>query len=66
MKSKDGVKQSSKATYKNGPDNRRRRAKERLEAQLVSKVKTTKDGVVPLEEVDIKRINKEIESLRLK
>lgn len=62
----DGVKQSSQETYRGGVKNRRARAKQRLEAQLVSKVKTTKDGVVPLEESDIKRINKEIDILNSK
>lgn len=40
---------------------RRRSAKERLEAQLVSGVKLARDGQrVPLEDRDIKRISSEI------
>ena len=67
MKPTDGrVKQSSAATYRNGKKNRRIRARERLEAQLVAKVKNTNDGPVPLEEKDIKRINKELETLKNK
>jgi hypothetical protein len=67
-----GVKQSSKETYKGGVANRRNRAKERLETQLVSKVKPNKEKLagndvnVPLTEQDIKRINKEIEILKAK
>ena len=50
--------------YSAGKRNRRLRAKERFEAQLVSKVKNTKDGPVPLDEADIKRINKEIDIIK--
>lgn len=66
MKSKDGVKKSSAETYSAGKTNRRLRAKERLEAQLKSKTKNAKDGVVELTEGDIKRINKELEILKAK
>lgn len=63
-----GVKKSSAETYKNGPKNRRARAKERLEAQLKSRVKPEKsprhDTNIPLTEQDVKRIEKEIEILK--
>lgn len=68
----DGVKQSSQETYRGGVKNRRARAKQRLEAQLVSKVKPNKEKLagnsvnVPLTEQDIKRINKEIGILNSK
>lgn len=66
----DGVKISSRESYKGGPSNRRIRAKERLEAQLISKVKPNKEKLagndvnVPLTEADVKRINKEIGILK--
>jgi hypothetical protein len=73
MKSKDGVKKSSKETYKAGYQNRIVKVKERLEAQLISKVKpglivtesgSSTWGNVPLTEADIKRINKELLTLK--
>lgn len=42
---------------------RRKGAKDRLEAQLLSGVKRTKEGDVPLTESDVKRIKAEIQSL---
>lgn len=68
----DGVKQSSQETYRGGVKNRRARAKQRLEVQLISKVKPNKEKLasnsvnVPLTEQDIKRINKEIDILNSK
>ena len=67
MKSKDGAKKSSKETYRNGPHNRRLRARERLEVQLKSNTKVVKGGgTEPLIEKDVKRIEKEIETLKTK
>ena len=70
MKSKDGVKQSSKETYKAGYLNRIVKVKERLEKQLKSGMKPGLRPVrgidVPLEEQDIKRINKELSVIKSK
>lgn len=68
MKSKnnDGVKVASVETYCGGVKNRRARALSRLQAQLKSGVKPVKGENVPLEERDIKRINKEIDILKNK
>jgi hypothetical protein len=46
-----------------GVNGRRLRAMHRLEKQLKSGVKPSKDGVIPLTETDIKRIQKEIKIL---
>lgn len=63
-----GVKQSSKETYKNGPDNRRRRAIVRLEAQLASRSKVTKEcgpgETVLLTDKDVARIESELKTLK--
>lgn len=68
MKPNGGVKQSSSETYNNGPKNRRIRAKERLEQQLKSGMKPGKRPVrgidTPLEPADIKRIEKELSTLK--
>jgi len=45
---------------------RRSRAMEQLTLQLKSSVKNTKEGPIPLSEKDEKRINKEIEILRMR
>lgn len=70
MKSKDGVKQSSLSSYSNGYKNRLLKVKERLENQLEKGVKPGKKPVrgidVPLEEVDIKRIKKELLTIKNK
>jgi hypothetical protein len=67
MKSKDGVKKSSLESYTSGYKNRIVRVIDRLEAQLKSKVKPTKDGgTTPLTEADVKRINSEIKILNSK
>ena len=68
MKPSNTSKQSSRETYKNGPANRRVRVGERLETQLVSKVKPNKEGkgVVPLTEQDVKRIQKELTTIKSK
>jgi hypothetical protein len=68
----DGV----QSTYKGGKRNKRIRARERLKSQLVLGAKPEKihaltralegDTFVPLEEVDVKRINKEIQILNSK
>jgi hypothetical protein len=56
--------------YRGGIKNRRARALARLEAQLVSKVKPNREKLagsdvnVPLTELDIKRINKEVGILK--
>lgn len=48
----------------NGKQNERRiRAKERLEIQLKQGKKPTKEGLVSLEDKDVARIKREIESL---
>ena len=67
MKSKDGVKKSSLESYTAGYKNRIIRVIDRLELQLESKVKPTKDGgTTPLTEADVKRINSEIKILNSK
>lgn len=67
MKSKDGVKKSSLESYTAGYKNRIVRVIDRLEAQLKSKVKPTKDGgTTELTESDIKRVNKELSTLKSK
>jgi len=45
-------------------NSRRIAALDRLNAQLKSRVKTTKEGITPLSEKDINRINKEINTLK--
>ena len=49
---------------KHGRTLRREGALERLEAQLASGTKNSRDGEVKLSEVDVKRINKEIDNLK--
>ena len=43
---------------------RRKRVLDRLQDQLKSKTKTTKDGIAELTDKDVKRIEKEIETLK--
>ena len=68
MKStKDGVKKSSLESYNSGYKNRIARVITRLEAQLKSGVKPTKDGgTTELTESDIKRVNKELSIIKNK
>lgn len=67
MKLKDGVKKSSLESYSSGYKNRIDKVITRLEAQLKSKVKPTKDGgTTELTESDVKRINKELTILKYK
>ena len=68
MKStKDGVKKSSLESYTSGYRNRIVRVIDRLEAQLKSKVKPTKDGgTTELTESDVKRINNELKIIKSK
>lgn len=67
MKSKDGVKKSSLESYTAGYKNRIARVITRLEAQLKSGVKPTKDGgTTELTESDVKRVNKELTTLKSK
>lgn len=54
----NGVSMLPKAVVK------RKKVIARLEKQLVSMVKTTKEGVLPLSEHDVKRTNKELEILK--
>ena len=49
---------------KHGINNRRSTALKRLEAALESGVKNTKEGKAPLTEKDVKRIEKEISTLK--
>lgn len=44
--------------------NRRKGAIKRLEAQLDSRVKNTREGILPLTDKDIERINKDLEILK--
>lgn len=67
MKSKDGVKKSSLESYTSGYKNRIVRVIDRLEAQLKSKVKPTKDGgTTELTESDVRRIEKELATIKNK
>jgi vacuolar-type H+-ATPase subunit E/Vma4 len=54
--------------YSSGVTNRRKRVFKKLTTQLKAGTKTLKDGVtiVPLTESDVKRIEKEIETLKTK
>lgn len=60
MEKMNGVKHSMLIAAKS----RRKSVIERLELQLKSGVKSTKDGVKPLSDSDIKRINQELSILK--
>ena len=60
MEKKNGVNHSMLIAAKS----RRKSVIERLELQLKSGVKSTKDGVKPLSDSDIKRINQELSILK--
>jgi hypothetical protein len=62
MKKKNGVNHSMQIATKS----RRKSVIERLELQLQSKVKNTKNGVEKLTVQDIARINKELEILKVR
>lgn len=64
MKSKDGVKKSSLESYKTGYKNRIAKVIERLESQLQKGTKPFEGKEVPLEETDIKRIKKELLTIK--
>lgn len=73
MKSKDGVKKSSLESYKTGYKNRIAKVIERLESQLkkgtkpgliVSESGSSTWGTVQLTDTDIKRIKKELLTIK--
>lgn len=64
MKSKDGVKKSSLESYKAGYKNRIARVIERLENQLKKGTKPFEGEEVPLTDSDIKRIEKELKTIK--
>lgn len=64
MKSKDGVKKSSLESYKAGYKNRIAKVIERLESQLKKGTKPFEGKEVSLTDTDVKRIEKELKTIK--